>query len=286
MFIVDQRLGGTEDVPEMTFEVVGSTGNLYLTTIKKDPECDCPDGKKGNQCKHICYVLLHVLKAPTQLQYQLAFISSELREIKAGAPVNWNNESHPPAENNKGNRKPIEGDCPICFQEMIETEEPIVWCKTSCGNNLHKECQDKWAAATGRSSDVRCVYWYILILFIFQPPHLSLCLISQQRTNPIYPLSRAVWENDTPNLSPESLRSLRDDVDNLNTEGYVNLASQFGLSGKHGMGPLYLRPLFLQRLPLDTTTDYTIPVDLSVYSPFSTARPSSYWRFGNRRVRE
>lgn len=113
-----------------------------------------------------------------------------------------------------------------------------------------------------------------------------LCLISQQRTNPIYPLSRAVWENDTPNLSPESLRSLRDDVDNLNTEGYVNLASQFGLSGKRGMGPLYLRPLFLQRLPLDTTTDYTIPVDLSVYSPFSTARPSSYWRFGNRRVRE
>lgn len=229
MFIVDQRLGGTEDVPEMTFEVVGSTGNLYLTTIKKDPECDCPDGKKGNQCKHICYVLLHVLKAPTQLQYQLAFISSELREIKAGAPVNWNNESHPPAENNKGNRKPIEGDCPICFQEMVETEEPIVWCKTSCGNNLHKECQDKWAAATGRSSDVRCVY------------------------------CRAVWENDTPNLSPESLRSLRDDVDNLNTEGYVNLASQFGLSGKR---------------------------DLSVYSPFSTARPSSYWRFGNRRVRE
>lgn len=169
---------------------------------------------------------------------------------------------------------------------MVETEEPIVWCKTSCGNNLHKECQDKWAAATGRSSDVRCVYWYILILFIFQPPPLSLCLISQQRTNPIYPLSRAVWENDTPNLSPESLRSLRDDVDNLNTEGYVNLASQFGLSGKRGMGPLYLRPLFLQRLPLDTTTDYTIPVDLSVYSPFSTARPSSYWRFGNRRVRE
>lgn len=55
MFIVDQRLDGTEDVPEMSFEVVGSTGNLYRTTIKKDPQCDCPDGMKGNQCKHICY---------------------------------------------------------------------------------------------------------------------------------------------------------------------------------------------------------------------------------------
>ncbi|OQE21117.1 hypothetical protein PENSTE_c012G09096 [Penicillium steckii] len=226
MFIVDQRLDGTEDVPEMSFEVVGSTGNLYRTTIKKDPQCDCPDGMKGNQCKHICYVLLHVLKAPAELQYQLAFLSSELREIKASAPVSWNNEGLPPAENNKGNRKPIEGDCPVCYQEMVESQEAIVWCKASCGNNLHKECQDKWAATTGRTSDVRCVY------------------------------CRSIWESDTPNLNAESIQSLRGNVGNLNHEGYVNLASQFGLSGKR---------------------------DLSVYSSFSTVHPYSSWRFGNRR---
>lgn len=55
MFIVGHEIGGTEEVPEISFDVVGSTGNLYKTTIKQDPYCDCPDGAKGNQCKHICY---------------------------------------------------------------------------------------------------------------------------------------------------------------------------------------------------------------------------------------
>lgn len=65
MFIVGHEVGGTEEVPEVSFDVVGSTGNLYKTTIKQNPYCDCPDGAKGNQCKHICYgeyiyTLLHI----------------------------------------------------------------------------------------------------------------------------------------------------------------------------------------------------------------------------------
>jgi hypothetical protein len=111
MFIIGHEVGGTEEVPEVSFDIVGSTGNLYKTTIKRDPYCDCPDGAKGNQCKHICYgkystrtlvlgshypinhyhyskrsrslplliiteVLVHALKAPLHLQYQLAFLSS------------------------------------------------------------------------------------------------------------------------------------------------------------------------------------------------------------------
>lgn len=56
MFVIDRCLGGTEDIPEMTIEMAGTTGNVYTVTISKEPSCTCPDSKKGNQCKHIVYV--------------------------------------------------------------------------------------------------------------------------------------------------------------------------------------------------------------------------------------
>lgn len=60
-------------------------------------------------------------------------------------------------ENNDGARKPVEGDCPICFMEF-EPNETLVWCKAACGNNIHKTCFEQWAATT-RESGVRCVFW-------------------------------------------------------------------------------------------------------------------------------
>ncbi|KAJ6000826.1 RING finger domain protein [Penicillium waksmanii] len=273
MFIVGHEVGGTEEVPEISFDVVGSTGNLYKTTIKQDPYCDCPDGAKGNQCKHICYgesmypqfrirqllfnqslslcrtallcliscsilllmaseVLVHALKAPAHLQYQLAFLSSvrsngycqssmtharwprtqltysltqELCEILRGSSLSLTRPA-PSAEENNGNRKPVDGDCPICFQEMIEATEKIVWCKAACGNNLHKQCFDQWAAAsrTSSSAGIRCVY------------------------------CRSSWKSDAADINVQSIRK-----NNANTgpEGYVNMASEFGLSTERGMGP-------------------------------------------------
>lgn len=55
MFVVSQAVGGIEENLELLFDIIGSTGNLYKVTIKKEPECDCPDGRKGNFCKHIIY---------------------------------------------------------------------------------------------------------------------------------------------------------------------------------------------------------------------------------------
>lgn len=55
MYVVGQKVGGTEDDLEMLFDIVGSTGNLYTVTIKKEPRCNCPDGSQGNFCKHIIY---------------------------------------------------------------------------------------------------------------------------------------------------------------------------------------------------------------------------------------
>jgi hypothetical protein len=118
MFVVGQTVSGTDEVPELNFDIVGSTGNIYKTTVGKVPTCNCPDARKGNQCKHICYgkpslfqhpcasmdysffllllslaslylslmanaVLVKVLKAPSHLQYQLAFLSSVSASIKS-----------------------------------------------------------------------------------------------------------------------------------------------------------------------------------------------------------
>ncbi len=77
MFVVGHTVDGTSEVPEITFDIVGSTGNLYKTTIGKVPTCDCPDAAKGNQCKHICYgkpskpLVYYLAALPHRLSLQL-----------------------------------------------------------------------------------------------------------------------------------------------------------------------------------------------------------------------
>jgi hypothetical protein len=46
------------------FKILGSTGNQYKVTIDKQPDCSCPDGAKGNTCKHRLFVLLRILQIP------------------------------------------------------------------------------------------------------------------------------------------------------------------------------------------------------------------------------
>lgn len=42
---------------------------------------------------------------------------------------------------------------------MQEGAEALVWCKASCGNNAHKQCFDRWAAAKrNNGQQVTCVY--------------------------------------------------------------------------------------------------------------------------------
>ncbi|KAJ5683278.1 RING finger domain protein [Penicillium macrosclerotiorum] len=241
MFVVGQEVGGTKEAPNFVFDVVGSTGNIYKVTIDRDPVCDCPDGAKGNQCKHICYgesyagkimnllhqlkkplllyyydlflliacqVLLHALKAPRHLQYQLAFLSSELCTMYEGSPLSQLHAASA-QPNEDGSRKPVEGDCPVCFMEF-NTGDETVWCKASCGNNIHKKCFEKWAAASRSSGNVRCVY------------------------------CRADWEQDRTNIDVSSIRK----SGNPNEEGYFNVAEQFGLSGERGTAPsLYFNPV-------------------------------------------
>ncbi|PYI10333.1 RING finger domain protein [Aspergillus sclerotiicarbonarius CBS 121057] len=193
MFVVGHTVTDVDDAPEMCFDIVGTTGNIYKTTIGKVPTCSCPDAQKGNQCKHICYVLVKALRAPQHLQYQLAFLSSELRDMYHGSPINREPDTE---EKNDGNRKPVEGDCPICFMEFEPDKEEIVWCRAACGNNIHQTCFQKWAA-TQQEQGVRCVY------------------------------CRSPWQTDTSNLKLDKLVK----EGTISSDGYVNVADQVGLSG-------------------------------------------------------
>lgn len=56
-------------------------------------------------------------------------------------------------------RRPIEGDCAICRDVLVEdrstaaSKEDLVWCKSSCGQSVHRQCFNSWmrqCVANGR----------------------------------------------------------------------------------------------------------------------------------------
>lgn len=195
MFALDRnRSNENPEHPSETISLAGTTGNVYTICIDKVPTCNCPHAMKGNQCKHVVYVLSRVLRAPSELEYQLAFTSSELRDIFANAPPLPSEAASSDAQD--GNRKPVEGECPICCNDFERgSSETIVYCKAACGNNIHKDCFAQWAA-TKRGQTITC------------------------------PFCRSPWQDDEANL-PEIAKGA-----SRNAEGYVNVASQLGLSGR------------------------------------------------------
>jgi hypothetical protein len=103
--------------------------------------------------------LIIILKAPLYLQYQLAFMSEELEQIFADAPVTRApdlSEHEAATATTEVVRKPVDGECPICVFDM-EPGEEIVWCKAACGQNFHKECFEQWRRSK-MGGRVTCVY--------------------------------------------------------------------------------------------------------------------------------
>ena len=196
--VLDRERCGTDEVPEEKVVMAGSTGNVYTQHICHVPSCDCPHAKKGNQCKHIVYVMLRVLRAPENVGYQLALTSEELRELfKNAAPIPSADPTDTTTTAEDGNRKPIEGECPICYMDFETEQEPIVYCKAGCGNNVHKDCMQKWTSA--KAGKATCPY------------------------------CRAQWAED-------EVGSLGGKVNfegaTKTEDGYVNVAGQLGLSGE------------------------------------------------------
>jgi hypothetical protein len=73
LFVLARTRGGTEEAPEETVDIVGTTGNVYQVVIGKEPSCTCPDARKSNQCKHIIYVRLQSISYSYQTQWVTIF---------------------------------------------------------------------------------------------------------------------------------------------------------------------------------------------------------------------
>ena len=218
--VLSRERCGTDKLPEERVVIAGSTGNVYTINVGLIPSCNCPHAKKGNQCKHTVYVMLRVLKAREDIAYQLALTSTELRELIKNAPLipgvetNGNDKL---CEEQDGNRKPIEGECPICYDELDSKNDEIVYCKASCGNNVHKACMQSWIQVATRGK--------------------ATC-----------PYCRATW--DTEEAFDGKLGSVDTDGLPRNEDGYLNVAGQLGLSGERDYStyhPFWVRRQFGHR---------------------------------------
>ncbi|KAH8648476.1 hypothetical protein BX600DRAFT_517861 [Xylariales sp. PMI_506] len=204
-YVLGRSRRGTPQSPEEIVDLTGSTGNIYQVHISRQPTCSCPHAKAGNQCKHILYVMARVLRARFELVYQLALLSTELVEIFANAPpIEVGEDAEAPKEDK--NRKAIEGDCPICFMPF-EGADVTVYCRATCGQNIHKECFEMWAATKRKSpnasSKVTC------------------------------PMCRSIWQGD------EDMVKKITNTGKLGSDGYVNVADQLGISRIRDMSTYY-----------------------------------------------
>ena len=216
-YVLSRSRSGTPECPEETVEMTGSTGNIYHVHVARVPTCTCPHSQKGSQCKHLIYVMSRVLRARFELVYQLALLASELREIFDHAPsirvggvdVDDGTTEGGEREDEK-NRKSIEGDCPICFTPF-EDPDDTVYCRAQCGQNMHKECFEMWAATKRKSP----------------------------RDKVTCPFCRTPWQGDDDVVKKIQNTGIVGD------EGYVNIADQLGVSRHRGMpNNIYLLMIF------------------------------------------
>lgn len=57
-------------------------------------------------------------------------------------------------------RRPQTEECPICTESLLDIPvEELVWCKGSCGRNIHRDCFELWKQYSERV--VRCVIWFV-----------------------------------------------------------------------------------------------------------------------------
>ncbi|KAK9841932.1 hypothetical protein WJX84_004500 [Apatococcus fuscideae] len=187
LFLIDRKLVapvGSDGGPIEDFNVLGATANVYKVRVSRHPSCTCPDHGKGNVCKHLLFVMLRVIRlAETDpLVWQRALLTSEAEQVLAGERSTRMDEAVMAAESVRQQyqrmtgkteagaaadaardegRRAVEGDCPICFEDLQAAaegnQEPLVFCK-ECGNSVHRQCFERWTSSKRASGDaITCV---------------------------------------------------------------------------------------------------------------------------------
>lgn len=55
-YVLSRRRIVDGSAPAEIVELTGSTGNIYQVQVARQPSCNCPHAKQGNQCKHVVFV--------------------------------------------------------------------------------------------------------------------------------------------------------------------------------------------------------------------------------------
>lgn len=148
---------------DLTFFVLGATGNVYTVNISNTTSCTCPD--RIAPCKHILFVLIRVLGLPLddaciwrktlrpcQLNRLLSLPTST--EALAGTTVREMFHQLFFQAGASSCRRELEVEdgtnCPVCLEEMGKGEK-LVACGT-CRNRIHEECLMAWKKSSRRRS--------------------------------------------------------------------------------------------------------------------------------------
>lgn len=237
MFCLGRERGGDDDCPTETLKIAGSTGNVYTVIIDRIPSCehsvaisrlrllialagDCPHAAKGNECKHVLFAMVRVLKASDY--WQKAYLASELRTIFEHAPPVVVD-----AAKTDSNRKPLdeENPCAVCFEPM-ESLDDTTYCQIGCGQNLHKGTfQTPFSIHDQANSFLEC----------FRQWELS----RQRSAAPITcPYCRTRWATGQGPQGSIDMNAVSQRA--TSGEGYVNVAGELGVSTQRGVHSLSL----------------------------------------------
>ncbi|XP_028366333.2 E3 ubiquitin-protein ligase ZSWIM2 isoform X1 [Phyllostomus discolor] len=113
--------------------------------------CNCSTfQKKGELCKHICWVLLKRFKLPRNHEYalKLGLMEGEINDLLQGihqvkVPQKIENDENSHIEEDGYiKQKEIDSDdiCSICQEILLEKRLPVTFCRLGCGNNMHIKC--------------------------------------------------------------------------------------------------------------------------------------------------
>ncbi|KAK2023062.1 SAP domain-containing protein [Colletotrichum zoysiae] len=146
MYIIKQR-DNYDGSPGFTVSIHGTSSDTYQVTIGNETSCDCTSMtfRPKSNCKHIIYVLTHVLRAPAELLPQRTLFTEELTKLLDRAPkVRFTAaEVSTDPSMSDGVPKPKDGKCcPVCYKDIGETQTV---CCGKCGNHTHSSCFDVYA---------------------------------------------------------------------------------------------------------------------------------------------
>lgn len=124
-----------------TFNVMGTTGNIYEVKLSGSPTCSCPDFcQRRNRCKHIFFMLAKIfaIKNPYQATFSKAEIENYIKSYKDNI-LKFSIKYDVKLNCTDVGPKCIEDDCCICLDPILNGD-PYVYCKKTCGRCVHTDC--------------------------------------------------------------------------------------------------------------------------------------------------